>query len=319
MANPTTRVLSLLELLQTHGLLSGAELAERLGVHARTLRRYVQQLEELGVPLATVRGRDGGYRLMQGFKLPPMMFTNEEALAIGVGLRAVEMLGVASDGSAAASALAKIERVLPPAVQEKVRAVTASISIDIPVAANAGASDMLAELSQCMHAQQSMMLSYRARDDATTERMVDPYAIAFYGGNWYVVGYCHLRLNLRSFRLDRIVTVKPQPRSFAAPKDFDASAYLQASIASLARTYHVEVRLKASLELVRTVLPHSLGIYQVHEEGITMHSEVEELEWMARILAGLPFSFEIVTPEALKSCLRHHLENVLAQMVPAAQ
>src|SRR5471032_3355272 len=104
MATPTTRILALLELLQTHGLISGTELARRLAVDPRTLRRYIRTLESLGVPVHPERGRDGGYRLMQGYKLPPMMFSNDEALALALGLVASRDLGLAVAAPAGASA-----------------------------------------------------------------------------------------------------------------------------------------------------------------------------------------------------------------------
>src|SRR5438067_7554116 len=113
MYHPTTRVLAVLELLQAHGRLSGAELASRLEVDRRTLRRYVETLEEMGIPISTERGRQGGYALVPGFKLPPLMFTDDEALALAVGLVAARGLGLADASLATASAQAKLERVIP--------------------------------------------------------------------------------------------------------------------------------------------------------------------------------------------------------------
>lgn len=114
MPNPTTRVLAVLELLQTHGQLSGSELARRLEVDGRTLRRYIATLEEMGIPLTAERGRHGGYRLVAGFKLPPMMFTNEETLALSLGLLAAQNLGLEQAAPAVASARACAPWATPP-------------------------------------------------------------------------------------------------------------------------------------------------------------------------------------------------------------
>ena len=127
----TTKVLAMLELLQTHGRMSGAELARRLEVHPRTVRRYVTVLEELGIPLVAERGRHGAYGLVAGFKLPPMMFTDDEALALSLGLLAARGLGLAGAAPAVASAQAKLERVMPPSLERRLRAVDQTVQLDL--------------------------------------------------------------------------------------------------------------------------------------------------------------------------------------------
>src|SRR6476469_1942186 len=130
MHHPTTRVLALLELLQTHGRLSGAELALRLGVDRRTLRRYVGKLEDIGIPITAERGRAGGYALMPGFKLPPMMCTEDETLALSLGLLAARGLGLAEAAPAVASAQAKLERIMPDRLRHRVRAVDETVKLE---------------------------------------------------------------------------------------------------------------------------------------------------------------------------------------------
>ena len=122
MSRPTARVLALLELLQARRRSTGSELATKLGVDARTVRRYVASLQEIGIPLTAERGRDGAYMLVAGFKVPPMMFTNDEALALSVGLLAARGLGLAAAASSAASAQAKLERVMPDDLRRRARA-----------------------------------------------------------------------------------------------------------------------------------------------------------------------------------------------------
>ncbi|HEX6927906.1 MAG TPA: HTH domain-containing protein, partial [Gammaproteobacteria bacterium] len=131
MARPTTRVLALLELLQTHGRMSGAELARHLEVDGRTLRRYITTLEDIGIPITAERGRHGGYLLVAGFKLPPLMFTADETLAVSLGLLAARSLGLAEAAPAIASVQAKLERVMPANLKTRVRAASETTTLDL--------------------------------------------------------------------------------------------------------------------------------------------------------------------------------------------
>src|SRR5216117_2231452 len=132
MYHPTTRLLAVLELLQSRGRIGGGELARRLEVDERTVRRYVTMLRDLGIPIEAERGRYGAYRLRPGFKLPPLMFTEDEAIALTLGLLAARRLGLTAAAPATAGALAKVERVLPDAVRERVQALQDALVIEIP-------------------------------------------------------------------------------------------------------------------------------------------------------------------------------------------
>ena len=134
MYHPTTRVLAVLALLQAHGRMSGSELAQRLEVNIRTLRRYIIMLQDLGIPIEAERGRNGAYVLSAGFKLPPMMFTNEEALALTVGLISARRLNLAETDRAIESAFAKLERVMPLDLKGRVRALTETITLELSAA-----------------------------------------------------------------------------------------------------------------------------------------------------------------------------------------
>ena len=193
MYSPTTRVLTVLELLQTHGKLSGPELANRLGVDGRTLRRYIGKLEDLGIPVTAERGRYGSYSLIRGFKLPPMMFTEDEAMALSVGLLAARQLGLAEAALAVESAQAKLERVMPAALKNRLRALTETVTLDMRVSPFASDNAALLTLSTAAHAHQRVHLHYRSLQGDDTERDFDPYGLAWRGGRWYVVGHCHLR------------------------------------------------------------------------------------------------------------------------------
>src|SRR6266702_7910332 len=132
MYHPTTRVLTVLELLQSHRQISGPKLAERLEVDIRSVRRYITMLQDLGIPIETERGRYGTYRLRPGFKLPPLMFTEDEALALTLGLLAVRRLGLAAVAPAVEGALAKVERVMPATLRARIQAVQETLIFDVP-------------------------------------------------------------------------------------------------------------------------------------------------------------------------------------------
>jgi predicted DNA-binding transcriptional regulator YafY len=311
MGNPTTRVLALLELLQTHGLISGAELARRLQIDPRTLRRYIGALEVLGIPVVTERGRDGGYRLMHGFKLPPMMFTNDEALALALGLVASRSLGLATTVPAGAGALAKLERVMPDNLRRRVRAVGETVTLDIARATSSGDPDILVTLSAAAQNQQRVQIAYQTPKQMHTQRDIDPYGLAYHGGSWYIVAYCHLRQDRRSFRLDRILAAHPLAISFGKPEEFDALTYLTTTITNLPRAHSVQVLLYTDMENARAAVFTGLGMLEPAVGGTLLRSQADDLDWMARELARLPFSFVIHEPVSLKDALVRHAKRLL--------
>lgn len=311
MYHPTTRVLAVLELLQTHGRMSGADMARRLEVDARTLRRYIVTLEEMGIPITTERGRHGGYALMAGFKLPPMMFTDDEALALAVGLLAARSLGFSEAAPAVASAQAKLERIMPANLKRRVRAVDETVRLDMVRTVAPADNAALVTLSSAALAQQRVHMCYRAPDGAVTERAFDAYGLAFRMGCWYVLGMCHLRGALRSFRLDRIVRVEPRPVSFARPPRFDALAHLRAALASMPRAHPVEVVLRTDLKTASAHFFDAIGVFEQVDDGVLLRSHTDHIEWFARQLAAVPFAFEVRAPEALRRAVRRIGENLL--------
>lgn len=312
MNRPTTRILALLELLQTHGRMSGPELARRLEVDPRTLRRYINTLEDIGIPITTERGRHGGYMLVSGFKLPPLMFTESEAVAVSLGLQAARGLGFAETAPAVASALAKLERVMPADLKRRVRAISETTTLDLRSGGNAGSSAALAALATAAQEQQRVQLAYQALDGATTRREIDPYGLVYWRGRWYVVGFCHLRQDLRSFRLDRVTEVRLSAARFTRPQGFDAAAYLKASIATIPRALAVEVLLKADLSTVLAMLPESAGVFEPTADGVLLRTYSDSLEWIARRLAALPCAFEVRAPDALRAAVHDHALRLLA-------
>lgn len=315
MYSPTTRVLTVLELLQTHGRMSGVELAKRLDVDERTLRRYIARLDELGIPVTSERGRHGHYSLVAGFKLPPMMFTDDEALAISVGLLASRQLGLAEAAPAVENAQAKLERVLPAPLKSRLRALSETVTLDLRASPSASDNETLMQLSSAAHQRQRVHLHYRSPQGdhmRESERDFDPYGLAWRARRWYVVGWCHLRHDLRSFRLDRIARIEATPLSFEAPESFDAMAYLAHGVATLPRAISVIVLLKTDLRTAREELFEAIGVFQPCADGVLLHSQADDLDWYARQLARLPFAFEVREPDALRAALARCAERLLA-------
>jgi len=311
MVKPTTRVLAVLDLLQAHGRMSGPELARRIGVGVRTLRRYIVMLEDLGVPLTTERGRQGAYMLVAGFKLPPMMFTNDEAAALMVGLAAARRLGPAETASAVEGVQAKLARVMPDGVKRQAQAVAGTIEVDLRGGAIArGSQTILMTLTTAAQARQRVHMYYVSAEGRRTERRFDPYGLAWRTGAWYVLGMCHLRHALRSFRLDRISAVTRLEECFAKPPDFDALDQLARSLAAIKRRHAIEVLLRTNLASARGAFPLDFGSLEPVTGGVRLRSSADDLDWFARRLAGLPFDFAIRSPAAL----RRRLANLASRL-----
>ena len=303
MPRPTTRVLALLELLQTHARLSGADLAARLQVDRRTVRRYVTVLEELGIPLTAERGRDGAYMLVAGFKLPPMMFNDQEAMALALGLLASRGLGLAEAAPAVESAQAKLARVLPPSIARRVRALSESVRLDLSRPVAPRDNQALAALAAAAQARSRVHLRYASREGVTSERDFDPFGLAYLAGCWYAVGMCHLRGGVRTFRLDRVLAVEPRETLFERPASFDVLEYLKRSFASLPRAHAIEVLLHTDLERARREVYAAFGLLEWHERGVLLRSSADDLGWFAQELSRLPFPFEILRPAGLRRAL----------------
>jgi predicted DNA-binding transcriptional regulator YafY len=306
MYHPTSRVLAVLELLQSHRHMTGAELAKRLEVNVRTLRRYITMLQDLGIPIIAERGRYGSYTLGAGFRLPPMMFTNDEALALELGLLAAEQLGLTEQGFAIESARAKLEYVMPLELKSRSRALSQSIQLGLEAYASPASTQSMLMMSSAIQLRQRVYLHYQAEKEAASGRDFDPYGIAFRRGRWYAVGWCHLRQAIRSFRMDRILEIRVSDVQFLPPEDFDALNYVQQSIALLPRAFSFEVLLKTDILTAQRHIFDILGVLEAREDGILLRGGAEELPWLAQVLSGLPFDFVIHEPAELREALRDH-------------
>ena len=311
---PTARVLAVLELLQAHGQLSGADLAARLEVDRRTVRRYITTLQDLGIPVEAERGSYGGYRLRPGFKLPPLMFNDDEALAVTLGLLAHRRLALAGSAQAAESALAKVERVLPAALREQVGALVSSLDIALP-ARDGPAPDgaTILTLGAATHDRRRLRLRYRSRHDQHTERDVDPYGLVVHERSWYLVGWDHLRADLRVFRVDRILDVALRDETFSRPADFRALDHVIRTMAGGPWRWDVEVLLETSFGVAREQVSPWQATLEETPEGVVLYARAESLAGMARWLVSIGAPFVVRRPAELRTELRRLAERVAEQ------
>lgn len=301
---PTTRVLAVLELLQAHDHLTGAEIAERLEVDIRTVRRYISLLQELGVPVESEPGAAGGYSLRPDYQLPPMMFSQEELLALAVGLLLAKDSGLTGIGVSVESALAKIERVLPPELSERLMGLEdAILTGELYENEPEAAMDIVSELSQACQSGQRVRMQYESQDDRTW-RLYSPYSIIYYNRSWYTVGYCHLRQDIRTFRIDRILEIAPTTDRFAAPPDFDALDYMLTAFEAIPDRWNIDVHLEMPLDKARQQVPRALATLTPEEDGVRLRASIHDLTEMARILVGLGHPITIYQPEELREAFR---------------
>jgi predicted DNA-binding transcriptional regulator YafY len=308
---PTARVLAALELLQAHERMIGPQLARRLEVNVRTVRDYMTILADLGIPVEAVRGRYGGYRLRPGYKLPPLIFTQDESLALTLSLLLAQEHGLARADSAFEGILAKIMRLLPEATRTQVQAVEQSVILEHRSFRTLPSLPVVARLCCAQQRGHSVHLRYRSASGEVSERVFDPYGVVSHEGTWYTIGYCHLRQGQRLFRLDRIEQIERTDLSFSCPTGFQALEAVQQVLASIARRWQIEVWLPITLEEAQR-RSHLSRVYftQVHH-GVLLRADAEELTGMARFLAGLDIPFIIHHPPELRDALRDYALKLL--------
>ena len=288
----------MLELLQAHRRMTVGELSERLAVDERTVRRYAGTLAELGIPVTAERGRYGGYRLAPGFKLPPLMLTDDEAVAVVLGLMAADRLGLGAETPAAAAAEAKIVRVLPPALADRLAALRSALGFTMRgVAPESPDTGILLTLSAATRSRERVTITYRD----TGPRDLDPYGLVVHRGRWYAVGHDHRSGEIRSFRVDRIAAVAPDGPSFEPPPGFDAVEHLNRQFAALDWQWEVEVLLDADLETVRRRVPAHMAELSAAPGGVLLRCRAERLDGMAHMLAGLGHPFTVIRPAELRT------------------
>jgi predicted DNA-binding transcriptional regulator YafY len=303
-SHPTTRVLAMLELLQARRQLSGAELAAGLGVDQRTVRRYALRLADLGIPVTAERGRYGGYRLLPGYRLPPLMLTDDEAAAVVIGLLAAERLGHPVAGIS--TALAKIQRVLPATLSERVAALRQTLDFTQYQRKPAVAADTgtVLTLAQAASQHQRVRLRYRSHAEQDSERDLDPYGLVLHSGRWYVTGRDGKSGELRTFRVDRVSEALLSGVSFDPPVDFDPVQHVTRSLAAVPYTHEIEVVLATTLANAQRRIPPTVATLSETEGGVLLTGRAEHLPGLAAMLAGLGWPFTVRRPAALVTEVR---------------
>jgi predicted DNA-binding transcriptional regulator YafY len=311
MYHPTSRVLTVLELLQSRPTISGPELAARLEMDVRTVRRYIMHLQDVGIPVEANIGRYGGYRLRPGFKLPPLMFTEEEATAVILGLLGTSWLEIGQSSIAVEGALAKVSRVLPLHARERLNTMSSHLFFFSPHQETRPDVSLLMSLSEAIGQRQRIAMEYRSHYDQVTHRNVEPYGMVGWNGHWYLVGYCCLRQDYRTFRLDRIQQVEVLEEPFERSEDFDCRAYVMKWQPG---GFHFEVEFQAALYTVQQRIPASYGSLSETSTGVLFQCQYEDVDGMARYLMSLNLPFVIHEPPELREALIRLAE----QMVQAA-
>ena len=228
MNKPASRLITLIMLLQNQPNQKARDLAAELGVSVRTLHRYFVMLDEIGIPIYAERGPYGGFSLVRGYKMPPLVFTPEEAAAVSLGTGLVEDLWGNLYRQAAHAALAKLENLLPEQQRAEVNwARRALVTAGLYHPGLDALANLLESLRQAIRESRRIQIRYQSASRLNPEtRQLDPYALAFQWGWWYVVGFCHTRRELRTFRLDRIQELAVLKETFQAPVGFDARAFI---------------------------------------------------------------------------------------------
>lgn len=247
------RLLKLLSLLQSRRDWSGSELAERLGVTDRTVRRDIERLRALDYPVQGTTGTAGGYRLNSGANLPPLQLDDDEAIAVAIGLTTGAGGSVAGIEESSLRALAKLQRVLPARLRPRLAALGGATTAIPHRDVQRADPVVLAVLAGCCCDQELLSFDYRNRHDEVTARRVEPHQLVALQGRWYLVGYDQQRADWRTFRVDRIGEPRSTLRRFAARElpAVDAAAYLTRSFADASYRYRVQVSVQLSADAVR--------------------------------------------------------------------
>jgi predicted DNA-binding transcriptional regulator YafY len=309
MYHPTSRVLTVLELLQSKPSITGPELAARLEMDVRTVRRYIAHLQDVGIPIEANIGRIGGYRLRPGFKLPPLIFTEEEATAIMLGLLASEWLSIGQSPTAIQGALAKVSRVLPLPARERLQAVSSHLVLFPHDQQARPDASLLIDLSGAIHASQRITIDYRAANNKSTLRQVEPYGMTGWQGHWYLIGYCCLRQDYRVFRLDRIQEIKILSETFEKAKDFDYEQFMLEKYRD--RGIQIEVEFQADLSTVQQRIPTAYGTLTPTPTGVLFQKDYPDVTSMARYLMVVDLPFIIHHPPELRDALRQLGERMV--------
>jgi predicted DNA-binding transcriptional regulator YafY len=303
MTNVATRLLTLIFLLQKRPGWKAAELAVELGVSPRTVLRYMDMLDELGIPLYSERGPNGGFSLVRGYKLPPLIFSAEEATVLYRGANLVREVWGQTYANAVTSVTAKLDNVLPDDLREEV----AEAQQNLVVLAGLTHRDVrpweqtIHVLRRCMGERRCVQMVYRGRSRGEeTARTVEPYALALLWGNWYLVGFCRLRQEVRTFRLERIREVAALDERFVKPRDFVVREYLARAMPQSAQSHRVAVHIAPSAAMAVRERHGDWMELTGHDDGsLTARYAVAALDWSVGWVLSLGGAARVLEPPAL--------------------
>ncbi len=318
MAGSTSRVLRVLELLQSAETRTVSQLADRLGVNERTVRRYVQQLIDLDIPVESLRGRYGGYRIAAGFRVPPLMLDDDEAVAVVVALIHAQS-SAEGDTTASQTALAKIRRSLPTATSHRLETLLASSVCAMPAGRDAPDACILLTVAEAIKTRAPLDLRYRSAADTPTRRTVHPYDLIARSGRWYLIGLDVELEEERTFRIDRIRTARTLSGTFSTPsRSQDAVTRLVDGFARADRRWRVVLRMAAEREKIRAHLPESVATLHPLEEadgqGFRVVINAERLDWLPAVIAAIDADTIIEQPDELRARVRRLAERLLRNL-----
>jgi predicted DNA-binding transcriptional regulator YafY len=306
MSETSSRLLELLSLLQGRRDWPGAELAERLEVSGRTIRRDMERLRGLGYPVESLTGPAGGYRLRAGTAMPPLLLDDDEAIAIAVGLRTAARSSVTGIEETSVRALVKLEQVLPAQLRRRVSAL-GSATIAPPAAGPTVDPQHLTAIAAACRDSECLRFAYRSRDGTDTRRDVEPHSLVNLGRRWYLVAWDRRREDWRSFRVDRLDRPASTGVSFAARKlpARDAAAYVEQSVSGAPNRYAARVTVQASMEEITSRLPPYWGTFKpIDAHTCEYRTGDDDLGWLAMRIAMLGADITVHEPPELIEHLR---------------
>jgi predicted DNA-binding transcriptional regulator YafY len=311
MYDPIMRVLTVLELLQARDHVTGAELAGRLEVNLRTVQRYIVRLKDLKIPVQSSRGVGGAYRLRPGYRLPPLLLTNEEAFALSLGLHSLRQVGLSAFAPATEGALRKLERVLPEALRESIRTVEDVVAIEPGPWVVTTPVEHLIRAASAIRTGRRIRFDYLAHDGSATRRHIEPYAVLHTDGRWYLIGYCLSRRALRTFRLDRVSNIASGAGSFRRPAAFDARQHLRASMPFVQSQYQIDVWIDLTLDEARqNFMPLRMALEE-EDRGTRIRCGRDRLEMIAAMLLSIGRRIVVHSPPELRKKFRELARQAL--------
>ena len=311
MYDPIMRVLTVLEILQARDHVTGAELAERLEVDLRTVQRYIVRLKDLSIPIESSRGVGGAYRLRPGYRLPPLLLTNEEAFALSLGLRSLSQIGLSAFAPATEGALAKLERVMPHSLRDSVRTVEDVVAVEPGPWVVSTSVDCLIRAASAIRTHREIRFSYRSHDGTASRRKIQPYAVLHTDGRWYLIGHCLSRKALRTFRLDRVEGLEASSTSFDPPARFDAKQHMREHMPFVQSDYQIDVWIDMPIEEAERAFSPWRVATEEQDGGTRLRCGRDRLEMVAAMLLTLGRRIVVHSPTELRAVFRRLAQQAL--------